>query len=48
MMGEEPNYYFLHYLGQGAAEQLARGLRKAIDVQERVQRTGSDKKLTGP
>jgi hypothetical protein len=48
MVGEEPSYYFLHYLGQGAPEQLARGLREAMDVQKRVQRTGrSDKELTG-
>jgi hypothetical protein len=31
MVHEQPRIYFLHYWGVGNAEQLARGLRKALD-----------------
>lgn len=33
MIGDQPAYYFLHYWGKGDPEQLARGLRKALDRQ---------------
>lgn len=33
MMGEEPAYYFLHYWGKGNPQELARGIRAALDVQ---------------
>ena len=32
MTGTEPTVYFLHYLGTGPAERLARGVRAAVDV----------------
>jgi hypothetical protein len=32
MTGTEPAVYFLHYLGSGPAERLARGVRAAVDV----------------
>lgn len=34
MIGESPGYYFLHYWGNGDPEQLARGIRKALDTQD--------------
>ena len=40
MIGGEPHYYFLHYWGQGVAVKLARGLRSAMAVQEKVQVSG--------
>ncbi len=33
MTGEEPRILFLHYRGIGAATDLARGLRAALDTQ---------------
>lgn len=35
MTGEEPRIMFLHYWGVGPADQLAQGLRKALDVTAR-------------
>jgi hypothetical protein len=32
MIGEEPRMLFLHYWGVGPAEQLARGVRSALDI----------------
>lgn len=32
MVGDEPRYVFLHYWGKGPAEELARGVRAALDV----------------
>jgi hypothetical protein len=32
MIGEEPRIIFLHYWGIGSADDLARGLRAALDV----------------
>jgi hypothetical protein len=34
MIGDAPPYYFLHYWGNGAPQELARGLRAALDLQE--------------
>jgi hypothetical protein len=31
MVGEQPKIFFLHYWGVGNAEQLARGLKAALD-----------------
>jgi hypothetical protein len=36
MTHEEPRTLFLHYWGRGSAESLARGLKKALDVQKTV------------
>ncbi len=33
MMGEDPQLFFLHYWGKGAALELARGVRSALDAQ---------------
>lgn len=35
MVGETPSYYFLHYWGNGDPESLARGLRAALNAQQR-------------
>jgi hypothetical protein len=32
MLDEEPRMIFLHYYGKGAAEELAKGFRAALDV----------------
>lgn len=33
MIGEEPPFFFLHYWGKGGADDLAQGLRTAMDAQ---------------
>jgi hypothetical protein len=40
MAGEQPAYYFTHFWGKGPAEQLARGLRAALDAQAQVAKAG--------
>jgi hypothetical protein len=35
MTHEQPRYVFLHYWGKGRAADLARGLKSALDTQER-------------
>lgn len=35
MTHEQPRYVFLHYWGKGPAQQLARGVRAAMDTQKR-------------
>ena len=35
MAGETPRYLFLHYWGRGRAEALARGLKAALDTQQK-------------
>jgi hypothetical protein len=36
MIGEHPAFYFTHFWGKGPAEQLARGVRSALDAQQTV------------
>jgi hypothetical protein len=36
MIGEQPAYYFVHFWGKGRAEDMARGLRSALDAQKAV------------
>ena len=36
MVGEEPVFYFTHFWGKGSAEQLAKGIRSALDAQSAV------------
>ena len=33
MVGEQPAFYFTHFWGNGSAEELARGLKSALDAQ---------------
>jgi Domain of Unknown Function (DUF1259). len=34
MMGENPNYYFIHFWGKGKAADLAHAFRAALDAQK--------------
>jgi hypothetical protein len=34
MIGETPRYVFLHYWGVGPVEDLAKGLKAALDTQQ--------------
>ncbi len=34
MVGEQPTFYFAHFWGKGKAEELARGLKAALDAQK--------------
>lgn len=34
MIGEEPAFFFTHYWGKGSAQELAEGLKAALDVQQ--------------
>jgi hypothetical protein len=36
MVGEEPAFYFLHYWGKGPTQDLAQGVRSALDAQKKV------------
>jgi hypothetical protein len=40
MAGEQPAFYFTHFWGKGPAEQVARGLRSALDAQAQVGQSG--------
>ena len=33
MIGEEPAFFFTHFWGKGTAEELAKGVRAALDAQ---------------
>jgi hypothetical protein len=33
MVGEEPAFYFTHFWGKGPADELAKGIRSALDAQ---------------
>jgi hypothetical protein len=39
MVGEQPAFYFTHFWGKGPADELARGVKAALDAQDKV-RTG--------
>src|SRR5262245_44195248 len=39
MVGEQPAFYFTHFWGKGPAQDLARGLKSALEAQERAGRT---------
>ena len=34
MIGEEPSFYFLHFWGKGSTQELARGVKSALDAQK--------------
>lgn len=38
MIGEEPAFFFVHFWGRGPAEELARGLKHALDEQAMVKK----------
>jgi hypothetical protein len=33
MIGEQPAFYFLHFWGKGPTQELARGVKAALDAQ---------------
>lgn len=41
MVGEQPAFYFTHFWGKGRVEQLARGLKSALDAQQQAARSGA-------
>jgi hypothetical protein len=36
MIGEQPAFFFLHFWGKGSTQELAKGLRAALDAQAAV------------
>jgi Domain of Unknown Function (DUF1259) len=40
MIGEQPAFYFLHFWGKGTIDQLATGLKTALDAQKSAAATG--------
>jgi uncharacterized protein DUF1259 len=40
MIGEQPALYFTHFWGKGSAEELAKGIRSALDAQQAAKRPG--------
>jgi hypothetical protein len=40
MIGEQPAYYFTHFWGKGKAEDLAKGVKAALDAQQKVDNKG--------
>jgi hypothetical protein len=40
MVGEQPAFYFTHFWGKGPADELARGIRAALDAQARAGKGG--------
>src|SRR5262245_59655188 len=40
MIGEQPAYFFTHFWGKGKAEDLAAGIRTALDIQAKAARDG--------
>jgi hypothetical protein len=37
MIGEKPSFFFLHFWGKGPTEQLARGIKEALEIQARAE-----------
>jgi hypothetical protein len=42
MIGEQPAYYFTHFWGKGPTEELARGIKTALDVQKEAGKAAKD------
>jgi hypothetical protein len=42
MIGDQPAFYFTHYWGKGSAQELARGVRGALDAQAKAAKAGKD------
>jgi hypothetical protein len=38
MIGEQPAFYFTHFWGKGSAEELAKGIKSALDAQQEAVR----------
>jgi hypothetical protein len=43
MAGERPAFYFTHFWGKGPAEELARGIRSALDAQREAEGKGASR-----
>lgn len=41
MIGEEPAFYFTHFWGKGPAKELAKGIKAAMDAQEKMKDRGN-------
>ena len=42
MIGEHPAFYFTHFWGKGKAEELAHGIKSALDAQAKATGSGKD------
>jgi hypothetical protein len=42
MIGEQPAYYFTHFWGKGPAQELAHGVKAALDAQSKVAARGRE------
>jgi hypothetical protein len=42
MIGEEPSFFFLHYWGKGSTQELAQGVKSALDAQKSVTASARD------
>ena len=42
MVGEQPAFYFTHFWGKGKAQDLAKGLKSALDAQKEAVKPGKD------
>jgi hypothetical protein len=42
MIGEQPAFFFLHFWGKGSTQELARGVRAALDAQAKVAKSARD------
>src|SRR5262249_43609576 len=42
MVGEQPAFYFTHFWGKGKAEELAKGVRSALDAQAKAPKPRKD------
>ncbi len=47
MLDDEPRFFFLHYWGKGAAADLARGVRAALDAQQAASEARGTADATG-
>ncbi len=41
MIGEEPTFYFTHFWGKGTVKDLAKGIKSALDAQQRAAKFGA-------
>jgi hypothetical protein len=42
MIGEQPAFYFVHFWGKGSTQELAHGMRAALDAQAKAAKTAKD------
>jgi hypothetical protein len=39
MIGEQPAFFFTHFWGKGSTQELAKGLKTALEAQEKASAT---------